>query len=169
MFGDSLSGGEDLPQQASEDQTRAFIGSLEERDTALVAVHRLEAAAATAGPGREDAWLQQVVADLRTLEDVFLADREEAQRPDSLLSMIARDYPRRFSSRIRQLTEQREGIIDSMTTLLAQLESVGTVIDVDDLRQRLGGLLQAIRDRWARETDLVYEAIRLDLGRGSEG
>jgi hypothetical protein len=164
-----MSEGELLPDKASEDQTRAFIGSLEERDTALAAVHRLEAAAATAGPGREDAWLQQVIADLRTVEDVFLSEREEAQRPDSLLSMIARDYPRRFSSRIRQLAEQHEAIITSTTTLRAQLESTGAVIGVEDLRQRLGGLLLLVRDRWARETDLVYEAIRLDLGRGSEG
>jgi hypothetical protein len=157
--------GEELPSNASEDQEAAFAGSSVDRDASLAAVHRLEAAIGTAGPGREDAWLQQVVADLRVVEETVVAERDETRRPDSLLSMIARDYPRRFGSRIRQLHEQHDTIVGAIGSLRAQIESMDDEIDVVDLRQRLGWLIQAIRHRWARETDLVFEAIRLDLGR----
>jgi hypothetical protein len=157
--------GEELPPNASEDQEAAFVGSSVDRDATLAAVHRLEAAIGMAGPGREDAWLRQVAADLRVVDETVMAERDETRRPDSLLSMIARDYPRRFSSRIRQLQEQHDTIVGTIGALRAQIGSMSDEIDVVDLRQRLGWLLQAIRHRWARETDLVYEAIRLDLGR----
>jgi hypothetical protein len=165
MTGESIGGNEALPSQASEDQAAAFEGSSEDRDATLAAVHHLEAAVGMAGPGREDAWLLQVTADLRTVEGAVVAERDDAQRPDSLLSIIAQDYPRRFSSRVRQLHDQHEAIVTMIGSLRVELESMGDGIDVADLRQRLGALVYAIRDRWARETDLVYEAIRLDLGR----
>ena len=80
--------------------------------------------------------------------------------------MIARDYPRRFSSRIRQLREQHEDIAQTIASLRTQLQSMREpTIDVVDLRERLRWLADAVRHRWERETDLVYEAIRLDLGR----
>jgi hypothetical protein len=41
-------------------------------------------------------------------------------------------------------------------------------IDVPDIRQRMSWLAGAIRHRWGREADLVYEAIRLDLGRADQ-
>ena len=161
--------GEELPPNASEGQEAAFVGSSVDRDATLDAVHRLEAAIGTAGPGREDAWLRQVIAGLRMVEETVVAERDDTHRPDSLLSMIARDYPRRFSSRIRQLHEQHDTIVATIGSLRAQIESMSDEIDVADVRQRLSWLLHAIHHRWARETDLVYEAIRLDLGRAEEG
>jgi predicted nucleic acid-binding Zn-ribbon protein len=80
--------------------------------------------------------------------------------------MIARDYPRRFGSRIRQLREQHQDIGRALSSLRTRLESMQKdMIDVADLRERLGALVDAIRRRRERETDLVYEAVRLDLGR----
>jgi hypothetical protein len=61
-----------------------------------------------AGTGWETDWLDQVAADLNILERAVAAEGQKSSRPDSLLSMIARDYPRRFSSRIRQLREQHK-------------------------------------------------------------
>ena len=51
-------------------------------------------------------WLDRILVDLRLLEQAVSNELKESLRPDSLLSMIARDYPRRFGSRIRQLREQ---------------------------------------------------------------
>lgn len=152
---------------ASDEESAAFADTNIGRDATLAAVRRLEAAAGTAGTGREKDWLEQVVADLNVLERAVAAERQEASRPDSLLSMIARDYPRRFSSRIRQLREQHEDVAQTIASLRTQLQSMRDepTIDVTDLRERLSWLADAIRHRWGRETDLVYEAIRLDLGR----
>jgi hypothetical protein len=152
---------------ASDEQSAAFADTSIGRDATLAAVHRLEAAAGAAGTGRETDWLEQVVTDLNVLERAVAAERQEASRPDSLLSMIARDYPRRFSSRVRQLREQHEDVAQTIASLRTQLQSMRDepTIDVTDLRERLSWLADAIRHRWGRETDLVYEAIQLDLGR----
>jgi hypothetical protein len=48
---------------------------------------------------------------------------------------------------------------------MIQLDQLGETADVADLRERLSWLIRAIRHRRARETDLVFEAINLDLGR----
>ena len=151
---------------ADPEEKAAFAGTRADRDATLAAVRRLEAAAGMAGSGREVAWLEQVIADLQLLEEAVASERDEAQRPDSLFSMIARDYARRFGSRVRQLGEQHADIARTITSLRAQLGSMrDEAIDVAELRQRLGWLADAIRHRRARETDLVYEAIELDLGR----
>ena len=155
-------------ESASKDAARdaAFADSKADRDVTLAALHRLEAAAGMAGQGREVDWLDQVLADLRVLEGALMRERDESMRADSLLSMIARDYPRRFGSRIRHLRAQHQDIDRALTGLRAHLESVpNDLIQVADLRQRLGEVMNAIRRRRERETDLVFEAIRVDLGR----
>ena len=159
---------EGTSRAATPREEAAFAGSRAGRDATLAALRRLEAAAGMAGAGREARWLGQVVTDLHRVEAAVAAEREESARPDSLLSMLAQDYPRRFSSRIRQLREQLDDIGRTITSLRAQLESSSSpdeTIDVADLRRRINWLADAIRHRQARETDLVYEAIRLDLGR----
>ena len=159
--------GEPEDGTASYEEAAAFADTSVGRDVTLAAIRRLEAAAGRAGTGRETDWLDQVVADLNVLARAVADERQEASRPDSLLSMIARDYPRRFSSRIRQIREQYEDIAQTIASLRRQLQTMrdDPAIDVADLRERLSWLADAIRHRWGRETDLVYEAIRLDLGR----
>lgn len=149
-------------------QEVAFASSRADRANTLEAVLHLERAAAAAAAGREVEWLNRIRAELQALAAAVAIEQKEAEQPDSLLAMIARDYPRRFGSRIRQLREQHEDVVRTIASLLAQIEaSLGEPPDVTDLRQRLGWLTEAMRHRWARESDLVYEAIRLDLGRGS--
>jgi hypothetical protein len=147
-------------------QDAAFASSQTDRDVTLQAIHRLEAAAGTAAPGRESDWLEQVLADLRALEGAIAKEREESLQPDSLLSMIGRDYPRRFGARVRQLRTQLDDIGRQMASLRSQLEQLrDDDTDFADIRERLGWLVRAIHHRRARETDLVYEAVDLDLGR----
>lgn len=77
-----------------------------------------------------------------------------------------RDYPRGFGARVRQLRAQLDDIGRQIASLLGQLENLGEEpTDFSDVRERLGWLVRAIYHRRARETDLVYEAINLDLGR----
>jgi hypothetical protein len=154
---------------ASVDQQTAFATTREDRDSTLAAIHRLEAAAGMAAPGREREWLERVLTELRSLEQTVAGEGAESARPDSLLSMIARDYPRRFGSRVRQLREQHEDIARTISSLCDQLESLeGEPVDFVDVRQRLEWLVRVLRHGRARESDLVYEAIRLDLGHGTD-
>lgn len=158
---------EEALRPATPVEEAAFADSRAGRGTTLAALRRLEAATGMAGAGREARWLEQVVADLYRVDVAVAAERDDSARPDSLLSMIAQDYPRRFGSRIRQLREQLDDISRTINSLRAQLDSSSAeqAIDVADLRRRINWLADAIRHRQARETDLVYEAIRLDLGR----
>jgi hypothetical protein len=153
------------PGSASADEEAAFAASRADRDETLGAIHRLEAAVEMAAPGRESEWLEQVVTDLRSLERAVATERDESSRPDSLLSMIARAYPRRFGSRVRQLREQFDDIGVTIASLRGQLESAPEQpVDFGDLRQRLGWLVAAMRHRRIREADLVFEALSLDFG-----
>jgi hypothetical protein len=150
-------------QDASRDD--AFADSKADRDATLAALRRLEAASGMAASGREAEWLQQMQADLQVVRQALTTEREESLRPDSLLSMIARDYPRRFGSRIRQLRAQHDDIERSLSALAAECERMWEDrVDVGTLRQGLAESVDVIRRRWERETDLVYEALRLDLG-----
>ena len=150
---------------ATPEQSAAVEASRVERDRTFEALLGLEAALGTAAPGREAEWISAVSATLRTLEDAMSKERTESLRLDSLLSMIATDNPRRFASRVRQLREQSDDIIESLESLHGQLDRFEQQsIDVADVRQRLGWVIRAIHYRRARESDLVFEAIRMHLG-----
>ncbi len=156
----------EIVENASQDEIAAFEASRSHRDRTLETLHALEESLTTAAPGREEKWLEHVVADFRSLEEAVSAERKESLQPDSLLSMISHDYPRRFGSRVRQLRDQHEDITTQFASLRTQLERVDRdSIDFADLRQRVEWIMKAIRHRRAKETDLVFEAINLDFGR----
>lgn len=156
--------------EPTREQAAAFELSRTDRDRTLDAVHALEEALGGAAPGREADWLKQVVVSFDSLAKALSREITESSRPDSLLSMIGRDYPRRFGSRVRQLREQYNDIQGQVTSLHAQLEAASKdPIDFSDLRQRVAWLMRALHHRRARETDLVFEAINLDLGRPEGG
>lgn len=140
----------------------AFEASRLDRDRTLQAVQRFERALAMAAGGAS--WLAEVVADLEALEAAMAEEREELNRPDALLAMIAAEHPRRFSSRVRNLREQYDDIIRQVASLRDQLAHVDAAPDAGDLRQRASWIIRALHHCRARQTDLVYEAIALDLG-----
>jgi hypothetical protein len=149
----------------SREETEAFESSRSDRDRTLENLRSLEVAIGGAAPGREPRWLETVLEALRSLEEAASDERIESLRADSLLSMISRDYPRRFGSRVRQLRHQHDDVITQLTSLRSQLERLGPDdIDYSDVRQRVEWLTRAVRHRRDREADLVFEAIRLDLG-----
>lgn len=161
------SNGENRLESTSE-QSAAYRASLFDRDRTLEALHALEAALGTAAPGREADWFDQVIGAFTTLESAISTERDESLRADSLLSMIGHNYPRRFGSRVRQLRVQIDDIIRQLEFLRAQLVQLDRdEVDFADLRQRLGWFMRAIHHRRARESDLVFEAVRLDLGETS--
>lgn len=150
--------GEDPP-----DRNDAFSFRRAERDRTLEAVHRLEGALAMASGGTR--WIETVASDLEVLEAAVLDEQREARRPDALLSMIAAENPRRFGSRVENLREQHDDIAHQVAALRREVQDPDpAAIDASDLRHRVGWVVRAVHHHLARQTDLVYEALELDLG-----
>lgn len=141
----------------------AFAASRIDRDSTLRAIHRLEAALAMAAEGAT--WVAEVTADLEALEAAMVDERRELNRPDALLAMIAAEHPRRFTSRVRNLRDQYDDIIRQVASLRDQLATGEDIPpDAGDLRRRASWIISALHHCRARQTDLVYEAIAMDLG-----
>jgi hypothetical protein len=139
-------------QRAGHDARRA------DQDRTLAAMHELEAALASAAPGRESTWRAAVLAALVVLDEATDDEFANASNPGSLLSDIKRTQPR-LRTRVRGLRTQYAHLrqsITSMRTELAKPDDDGT--DFADVRQRLAWVLTALRHQRARESDLIYEA-----------
>jgi hypothetical protein len=129
-----------------------------DQDRTLAAIHDLETTLATAAPGREVAWTQQVVHALTVLRDATGDEDRNANEPDSLLSDIQRTQPR-LRTRVRGLRAQYRHLADAVHRTTQELEAgEGDAADFADIRQRLSWLLGALRHQRARESDLIYEA-----------
>ncbi len=124
-------------------------------------MHELEAASGKAGEG--PAWSGQVGDALRVLGSALADELDESARPDALLAMVAAENPRRFHSRVQHLHQQLSDLVRQIESLHSQMRDPAA-IDVTDLRHRIGSVIRAIHEYRGRETDLVYEAIDLDLG-----
>lgn len=139
-------------------------------------MHALESALGAAAPGREQDWQESVVSALAVLDEATTEEAANAERPDSLLSDIARTQPR-LRNRARGVRLQYRHLRDTLAGLRQELgEHSGAASDFSDVRQRLGWLLASLRHQRARESDLIYEAyseaFRADLaaeGGGSDG
>ncbi|MGH9106370.1 MAG: hypothetical protein ACRDZX_11160 [Acidimicrobiales bacterium] len=78
----------------------ALGSALVDQDRTLAVVHALEAALGEAAPGRQHDWQEAVLGALGVLEEVTAEETANAERPDSLLSDIARTQPR-LRNRVR--------------------------------------------------------------------
>src|SRR5207247_482935 len=124
----------------------------------LGAMHRLEAALESASPGRESSWRDEVLAALAVVDESTTEESENAWRPDSLLSDIARTQPR-LRNRVRAVRIQSQILRDRIASLRKEIGEAGEIeLDAADLRQRLGSILAGFRHQRARESDLIYEA-----------
>jgi hypothetical protein len=135
------------------------------RETSNDALEVLETAFAAPGPGRELDWIKRVGASLDTfiaaIEHQSATSRSEA----GLLSQIAIREPR-LGWRIDRLERELDDLKASARSLREQItpEQDNPRVDVPDIRNRLMALANRYRSHRARETDLVYEAIAVDLG-----
>lgn len=155
--------GVDRPDQSTLDTGLAFRTSQADRDRTLEALRGLEEALARAAGARE--WIGDVVDRLSLLGAAMADERDELFRPDSLLSMIEAESPRRFGPRIRGIREQYDDATRRVASLMKECgEHPLADQDPTDLRHRSASIIRAIHLCRARQTDLVYEALRLDLG-----
>ena len=139
-------------QLAGHDARRA------DHDRTLAAIHDLEAALGAAAPGRESAWLAEVLAALIVLDEATDDEYANSAQPDSLLCDIKRTQPR-LRTRVRGLHTQYAHLRQTITSMRAELTKPDdNDTDFADVRQRLAWLLTALRHQRARESDLIYEA-----------
>jgi len=96
-----------LAQQAGLDARWA------DQDRTLAAMHALEAALGAAAPGREQDWQESVLSALAVLDGATTEEAANAERPDSLLSDIARTQPR-LRNRARGVRLQYRHLQDAL-------------------------------------------------------
>jgi len=153
---------------------RAGLGARQaDRDHTLAAVHALEAPLGAAARGRQRDWQEAVLSALAVLAETTAEEAANADRPDSLLSDIARTQPR-LRNRVRGVRLQYRQLRDALEGLRQELgEHSEAASDFSDIRQRLGWLLASLRHQRARESDLIYEAyfeaFRADLAAETGG
>jgi hypothetical protein len=141
-----------------EDARRARVERRQEdQDRTLAAMQALEAALGSAAPGRESSWRDDVLEALTVLAETTRAEAENASRPDSLLSDIARSQPR-LRNRVRGLRLQYRQLQDAFDSVRREILESASTVEFADLRQRLAWVLTGLRHQRARESDLIYEA-----------
>ena len=159
-----------MDQSVTSDYRHASRTSRAGRAVSHDALAVLEHALAAPVPNRARDWRNGVVEAL----DVFVTALEDQARSDlgreSLLSEIAIDHPR-LAPRIQRLHAEHRDLRDSAISLRHQIvqardEGLEREIDTADIRDRLAGMARRFRQHRAREADLVYEAINVDLGGG---
>jgi hypothetical protein len=121
-------------------------------------MQQLEDALAAAAPHREQAWRHEVCRTLAVLGGAAREEADNAARPDSLLSDIARTQPW-LRNRVRGLRIHYRQLRDAIAALQDELDHpADEAVDFTDIRQRLAWVLAGLRHQRARESDLIYEA-----------
>lgn len=149
-------------EETHQSPESAFTVKRSGRDQTLGAIQQLETSLGRASGS--EGWLPGVWSDVDALLAAMAEEQVRARRPDDLMAMIAEENPRRFKSRVDHLREQYDDMVRQVESLRTQLDGQPEQVDVTDMRHRLGWVLQSIHQYRARQTDLVYEAIQLDLG-----
>ena len=97
-----------------------------------------------AAAGRQHYWQEAVLSALAVLDEAT-SEADNADRPDSLLSDIARTQPR-LRNRVRGVRLQYRQLQDAFGVLRQELdEHSGAASDFSDTRRRLGWLLTSLR------------------------
>ena len=128
----------------------------------LSAMRALQGALAKPASHRETDWASLVLEELGALEDAMLRQVAELEGEDNTLAALAREQPR-LLPRIQQLRQQYGDLVRQVGALREQLTSKGAP-QSDETRQRLTWVLTALQHFQAKETDLMYEALQVDIG-----
>jgi hypothetical protein len=152
---------DDHPLQVAAQTSRS------DRNSSLDALHVLEAALAEPASNRQQSWIEVVRGALETLLDALDAQAAGDNEQASLLSEIARDEPR-LIPRIDRLRRQHQALRESAQ---ASLDELATQVDDDhidtaDIRDRVAEMARRLRLHRAQESDLIYEAVNINLGIG---
>ena len=148
----------------SASQLQAYDISQADRTRSLDAMHALESMVGRAAPGRVRDWQSDIARALSELEPALRQQQASYEDPTSLLAEIALEHPR-LRTWVRQLHRQWRELATDVQSLREQLEQADqTAWDYADVRERVRALLKALHHHRAREADLVFEALSVDLG-----
>jgi hypothetical protein len=151
---------------ASPAGSDAYDASRFDRQRSLDAMHVLETAAGGAAPGREEAWQAEVLVAIRQLAAALAEQERSYDDPANLLAEIAQEHPR-LRIWVRQLRRQWHELAATTQSLADRLEHADEAAwNFADIREQLRWLITALHHHRAREADLVFEALNLDLGIG---
>jgi ribosomal protein L29 len=142
-------------------QTRA------EYDVLLGAIHRLEAALASAAPGREQTWNDRVARDLASVQKALEEHVTSAESADGLFSEIDLTRPTLIRT-VERLRGEHVDLLHQTEALRCQLahRGPGEPARFSDVRQQAARLLEALRHHQAREVDVIFESFFTDIGAG---
>ena len=147
-----------------DEHLRAIAISRSDRDRALDAMHALEAATATAGPGREQDWRRAVLAALEDLTTALAEQQATYARRDSLMAQLAQDDPR-LRTWVRQLHHRWSSLAATTQDLASDLRDTHATgsRSIDDIREQVRWMSAALQHHRAREADLIFAALGLDV------
>lgn len=149
---------EQVPHQSSGQETPAASSRAGDQDRTLRALHELERVAGAPLGVDEVGWHHKIVEALTVLEVAMAEEQANADRPESLLSDIARTHPR-LRSRTRGTRAHYQQLRETVTELRRDVTPARALdVDLDDLRRRVARLASGLRYQRGRESDLIYEA-----------
>ena len=126
-------------------------------------MHDLERALAAPSVTRVEPWTRRVAEQLEKLQTALHASREEINSEQGLFAEIVMESPW-LLSRVEKLKRKYRELDQKIRELQRELEP--STQDATQIRQQLGQMLNALRDIQATETELIFEAIGMDLGVG---
>jgi hypothetical protein len=136
------------------------------RDASLEALRALEEAVSAPVPGREDRWLDMVVNALDQLTTALETQAGDDAGAASLLSEIAVDEPR-LKPRIDRLREEHDDLRAAAASVRHHVAPPAeSAIDIAEVRDRLTSIAHRFRQHRAKEADLIFEAVNINLGAG---
>jgi hypothetical protein len=150
---------------APEQHARSSAESQSDRDRTLDAMHALETAVGRAASRQADGWKLGVDAALEQLEGALAEQRASYHDPTSLMAQIAQDDPR-LRTFVRQLHHRFDELSGAARALREQLarERSLDAWTIADVRDHTRWLMTALHHHRAREADLVFDALEIDLG-----
>jgi hypothetical protein len=104
------------PVALSDNQKKLIQQVRAEHDDLLGAIHSLEAALASAAPGREQAWGKQVLKKLQAVAELLDGHARSAEAADGLLAMVAAAQPR-LLHRVERLRREHVDLLDHARSL----------------------------------------------------
>jgi len=154
----------DPSQPRTAEQQTALDVSRGDRDRALDALHALEAASASAGPGRDQEWRDTVAVALELLTEAIEEQQGSYSHTDSLMAQVAQDDPR-LRTWVRQLHHRWSGLASATRNLAVDLREANSAgsRSIDDVREQVRWLSAALQHHRAREADLIFEALGVDI------
>ena len=155
------------PIQATQ-RDIAVGGSKRTRQGMLTAIRRLEEALARATPNRATAWRDEVLKRLTDLESAMTSQAAELRGDDGLMADLILENPR-LSTRVAGLRDDYDRLVVEISGLrneFATERAAEISSNVVDIRSRLASLIDDVRRFQTTETDLIYEAIQVDIGVG---